>query len=64
MNTVLVGTIDVQALEMELREELSMVRASLKQLVNSRPFGEHTKQDELDYVSLRNQEELLILELL
>lgn len=63
MNTVIVGTIDLFQVSNELRSELASVRASIKRLVDAKPFGEHTNQDLKDYVDLRNQEELLILQL-
>jgi len=63
MRTVLVGTINVQEVEQSLVNELASVRESLHVLVNAKPFGEHSDQDLEDYVSLRNQEELLKLQL-
>lgn len=63
MNIVIVGTIDLFQVSNELRAELAQVRATIKTLVDNRPFGQHTSQDLKDYVNLRNQEELLILQL-
>ena len=63
MNIIIVGTIDLFQVSNELRAELASVRSTIKILVDNRPFGEHTAQDLKDYVNLRNQEELLILQL-
>lgn len=59
MRTVLVGTIDVFQIQEDIASDLALVQQAIKNLVNARPFGEHTKQDLLDYVNLRHQEENL-----
>ena len=63
MNTVIAGTIDLFQVSNELRQDLAQVRATIKQLVDSRPFGEHSDQDLNDYLDLRKQEESLIAQL-
>ena len=59
MKTVLVGTIDVFQIQEDIKSDLALVQQAIKDLVNARPFGEHTEQDLLDYVNLRHQEEEL-----
>lgn len=59
MKTVLVGTIDVFQVQQDIANDLVLVQQAIKDLVNARPFGEHTEQDLLDYVNLRHQEEEL-----
>ena len=61
MRTVIVWTIDLVQVQQDVANDLLLVQQCIKDLVNSKPFGEHSKQDLLDYVDLRNQEESLKL---
>jgi uncharacterized protein (UPF0264 family) len=59
MRVVAEGTIDLFQVQQNNAVDLSLVQQAIKDLVNARPFGEHTEQDLIDYVNLRHQEELL-----
>ena len=63
MRTVIAGTINVHQVESELRADLSSVKSAIRELVNNKPFGQHSEQDINDYLDLKNQEELLTLQL-
>lgn len=59
MRVVTVGTIDLFQVQQDITNDLVLVQQCIKDLVNAKPFGEHTEQDLIDYVNLRHQEENL-----
>lgn len=64
MKIVLVGTINEFQIRQELEQELAQVKQCIIDLVNAKPFGEHSDQDLKDYLDLRQQEEQLKIDLL
>jgi len=56
----IIGTVGLLEVSNSLRTDLAQVQSQIKNLVNSKPFAEHTRQDIADYVDMRNQESAII----